>query len=175
MASNQTERYGLSQWEKSDKVLMEDFNADNAKLDAALAAQAEAMEDKADVTALEALARTVNTLSGTVSGQSSTLSRKGNCQIYYSTYVGAGPYGSAHPSRLTFPGRPLLVFIADGKGADFLALLPGGLGVNVNNNSYYTPITWGSNYVSWYNNQSADIQKCGSNTTYHVVALLAVD
>ena len=99
MASNQTERYGLSQWEKSDKVLMEDFNADNAKLDAALAAQAEAMEDKADVTALEALARTVNTLSGTVSGQSSTLSRKGNCQIYYSTYVGAGPYGSAHPGE----------------------------------------------------------------------------
>ena len=77
MASNQTERYGLSQWEKSDKVLMEDFNADNAKLDAALAAQAEAMEDKADVTALEALARTVITLSGTVSGHSSTLSRTG--------------------------------------------------------------------------------------------------
>ena len=29
MASNQTERYGLSQWEKTDKVIMEDFNADN--------------------------------------------------------------------------------------------------------------------------------------------------
>lgn len=37
MPSNFTEHYNLSQWEKTDKILMEDFNADNAKLDAALA------------------------------------------------------------------------------------------------------------------------------------------
>ncbi len=33
----QTEQYKLSQWELSDRVRMEDFNADNAKLEAALA------------------------------------------------------------------------------------------------------------------------------------------
>lgn len=37
MASNQTKNYGLSQWELTDDVRMEDFNADNAKIDAALA------------------------------------------------------------------------------------------------------------------------------------------
>ena len=33
----QTEHYGLSQWELTDRIQMEDFNADNAKLDTALA------------------------------------------------------------------------------------------------------------------------------------------
>ena len=37
MPSNFTKNYSLSQWERSDKVLMDDFNADNAKIDAALA------------------------------------------------------------------------------------------------------------------------------------------
>lgn len=37
---NQTEHYGLSQWALADRVEMKDFNADNAKLDAALAALA---------------------------------------------------------------------------------------------------------------------------------------
>ena len=40
MPSNQTAHYQLSQWVKSDQVKMEDFNADNAKIDAALAALA---------------------------------------------------------------------------------------------------------------------------------------
>ena len=37
MASNQTANFGLNQWEATDKVLREEFNADNAKIDAALA------------------------------------------------------------------------------------------------------------------------------------------
>ena len=36
MASNHTPNFNLSQWEKTDKVQMEDFNADNAKIDAGL-------------------------------------------------------------------------------------------------------------------------------------------
>ena len=32
-----TEHYNLNQWEKTDRVLMEDFNTDNAKIDAAIA------------------------------------------------------------------------------------------------------------------------------------------
>lgn len=34
----QTEQYGLNQWELTDRVLMADFNADNAKIEAALVA-----------------------------------------------------------------------------------------------------------------------------------------
>lgn len=33
----QTDQYGLNQWELSDRIQMEDFNADNAKIDTALA------------------------------------------------------------------------------------------------------------------------------------------
>ena len=36
MASGQTTNFGLNQWAAEDKVLREDFNADNAKIDAAL-------------------------------------------------------------------------------------------------------------------------------------------
>lgn len=38
MASNHTEHVGLSQWSLSDSVVMADFNEDNRKIDAALAA-----------------------------------------------------------------------------------------------------------------------------------------
>ena len=40
---NQTANYQLNQWEKPDRILMEDFNADNAKIDAALKAAADRM------------------------------------------------------------------------------------------------------------------------------------
>ena len=34
---NQTINFGLNQWSSTDRIRMEDFNADNAKIDAALA------------------------------------------------------------------------------------------------------------------------------------------
>ena len=36
MASSQTQNYQLNQWAETDQVLRTDFNADNAKIDAAL-------------------------------------------------------------------------------------------------------------------------------------------
>ena len=33
-----TANYGLNQWEKTDRIQMEDFNADNAKIEAAILA-----------------------------------------------------------------------------------------------------------------------------------------
>ena len=41
MATNHTANYELSQWLSADQVLRTDFNADNAKLDVALAGKAE--------------------------------------------------------------------------------------------------------------------------------------
>ena len=38
-----TTNYQLNQWAKSDRVMMDDFNADNATLDAALKANADAI------------------------------------------------------------------------------------------------------------------------------------
>ena len=37
MATNQTTNYQLNQWQPTDPVQRTDFNADNAKIDAALA------------------------------------------------------------------------------------------------------------------------------------------
>lgn len=39
----QTSNYGMNQWELTDRIRMEDFNGDNAKIDAALKGQAEAL------------------------------------------------------------------------------------------------------------------------------------
>ena len=36
MASQQTPNYNLNQWEKTDRILMDDFNSDNEKIDTAL-------------------------------------------------------------------------------------------------------------------------------------------
>ena len=36
MFLNQTANYGLSQWEATDRILMENFNSDNSKIDTAL-------------------------------------------------------------------------------------------------------------------------------------------
>ena len=41
MATNQTTNYQLNQWTKSDRIMLEDFNADNQKIDAALKAVAD--------------------------------------------------------------------------------------------------------------------------------------
>ena len=41
MSTNQTTNYELNQWLSIDQVVRTDFNADNAKIDAALAALAE--------------------------------------------------------------------------------------------------------------------------------------
>ena len=62
-----TQHYQLSQWEKSDKVLMEDFNADNAKIDAAIRAEADTRA--AAVRAVnEALREKIKMAAGTYTG-----------------------------------------------------------------------------------------------------------
>ena len=92
MPSNQTPNYALNQWERDDRVLMEDFNADNAKIDAALGAKAEAA--------------TVTALSKTVSAHSTALGKKGNCRIWTTSYIGDGTTSRT----LTFPAKPLMLF-----------------------------------------------------------------
>ena len=88
MPKGKTQNYELNQWEKTDQVLMEDFNADNAKLDTALA---------------ELAARSTDA--------ETTLTQKGNCSIGYFTYTGTG----ASPTTINFPRRPL-AFIVSGFG-----------------------------------------------------------
>ena len=81
---NQTTNYQLSQWESTDRILMEDFNSDNAKLDGLLAE----LEDR------------TATLESAAQGF-------GNCQLYFQTYTGNG----ATSRTFTFPKQPKLVML----------------------------------------------------------------
>ena len=55
MSSQKTEHYELNQWLATDQVLRTDFNADNAKIDAALNTLAGQVSGKADGEAFQAL------------------------------------------------------------------------------------------------------------------------
>ena len=81
MNLNHTQNYQLSQWESTDRILMQNFNSDNAKLDAALKAQSDAIAAKAAQSTVNSLTQTVNAkanqsdltaLTQTVSGKADT-------------------------------------------------------------------------------------------------------
>lgn len=145
----QTSNYQLSQWDAEDRIQREDFNSDNAKVDAALKAQAETVAD------LEALCAGF-----------------GNCRIVYGSYTGSGLYGADNPNTLTFDGNPLIVFVSN-----TIFLIRGSVGYSADPqypNSSGTVI-WTDHGVSWYNSSSANWQFSVANGTYRYVALLAAD
>ena len=65
---NHTTHFQLAQWDAADRILREDFNADNARIDAALAEHAAA------------------------------IAGFGNCQLALTSYQGDGRNGSGHPT-----------------------------------------------------------------------------
>ncbi len=93
---NHTPNYRLSQWEKSDRVLMEDFNGDNAKIDGALKAEANARA--AETAALRA-----------------AIAKFGNCRMETQTYTGTGKCGAGYPTVITFPAMPDYFVIFGGR------------------------------------------------------------
>lgn len=84
----QTSNYQLNQWDKTDHILMEDFNPDNAKLEQVLAGMA-----------------------GAQSEMQTALVKCGNCKIVYGSYTGNGTYGSENHSGLTFDLMPIYVVV----------------------------------------------------------------
>ena len=144
----ETGNYQLKQWESTDRIMREDFNADNAKVDQALGA-----------------------LAATVAGC-------GNCNVVYGSYVGTGTYQSANPCTLTFDGQPLLVAIfANTRGFDQLFMMQGS-GFSFSDQNYSSStvyVTWGGNSVSWYSSGGTNCQMNTKDTTYYYVALLATN
>ena len=151
---NQTTNYQLNQWDPDDKVLRTDFNADNAKIDAALASLAETAEEH----------------TGALEAQAATLLQKGNCQAYFILRTGTG----TNSVSVTFPHKPLLVIgVSD---AYTVILLRGGPcncnSTNGHGNSY--PATWSGNTVTW--SGEFDYQICNAkDTQYPILAFLAMD
>ena len=151
---NHTQNYNLSQWVKSDQVKMEDFNADNAKIDAAIKAEADARA--AETAALSA-----------------GLALKGNCQIQIGSYIGNGQCGQEHPTSYTFPVMPAM-FIIFRPGGSYPMIAKGNANVAiVINGSNDLTLTWDGNTVSWYG-VSANGQYNAREGTYTVVAFYEV-
>ena len=158
MSSNHTANYQLCQWEPEDAVLRADFNADNAKLDAALAG-------KADQSALE-------TLSQTVSGQASTLSHKGNCTVYSTSYTGNGLYGPNNRNSVSFSRTPLIAFVLCTEGTTAV-FVPGQTAASsINLATADVIVNWSGSTLTWYSNSNAVVQLNRNNTTYRVVAFM---
>ena len=199
MASNYTRNYNLCQWAAEDKVLRTEFNADNAKIDAALAGKASqsaisslqtALAGKADVSALDALKTTVSGLNtGKADKFDLTLLEKGlttqtekvalrNCQFVTGTYAGTGKTGPSNPNTLTFPYKPVFLHVANTSEAGRFSAVLGmsevfsSLGGGSNNKVVFT---WENRSVSWYNNfGSASGQMNDFRGVYYYFAILEV-
>ena len=171
MATNQTTNYQLNQWEPTDAVQRVEFNADNAKLDAALAVL---VDSKADQSGLDALSDALTGLSGTVSAVSA---RAGNCDMELLTYIGTGAMGSSSPTQITFTLLPDVFVIAGD-----LAILLGRGGVKeailackdvTYSESFVSSssLTWTGTQMSVYNGVDARYQMNSKNKAYWVLGL----
>ena len=151
---NKTANFQLTQWEKTDRILMEEFNSDNEKIDTALKSSADG------VAALQ-----------------TALASCGNCKIVYGTYTGNGKSGSANPNKLTFDGKPVLVIVqaqSNTTNYDFHLRLVRGCGWAVGdrgNDSYTNSVAWGENFVSW-TNDDAETQFNLQGSVYSYIALI---
>ena len=108
---NKTPNYNLSQWAKSDRVLMDDFNADNAKIDAALKAHTDALAavprfvcgsydgDNAATKEINLGFRPKAVYLATADGRTT--------YVYRDTFILGGFFFEGHP--LTFPGNGLVM------------------------------------------------------------------
>ena len=97
---NKTANFQLTQWEKTDRILMEEFNSDNEKIDTALKGNA----DKA--AALQ-----------------TALAGAGNCEIGMISYTGTGKSGASNPTTVTFPKMPAGFFLC---GSEAYLVIRGG-------------------------------------------------
>ena len=162
MPTNKTPHYSLSQWERDDRILMEDFNADNAKIDAALGAHG---LELAKLSPLPALA-----------------AKHGNCQIETFSYTGTGMTKAG--KAITFKKKPLFFMVfgpvytgimfsfSANNAAFYIGDLPGA----GNDNIYYRPVlvAWSGNSVT-INAPDTSTMMDMKDETYRVVAFHAMD
>ena len=191
MATNQTTKYQLNQWEPTDAVQRVEFNADNAKLDAALKSLSNQVIQKAEQSALNTIisavnqkadAATVSSLSSQLSNEiaqrqeadssmQAILAKKGNCRIYFTSYTGSGTKTHSH----TFPSPPIAVLIS---GPSFqLITLRGNTSAysTEGGNPWKLTLTWDDRTltVTYNNSLGGGDFKIGNEmgSTYYLLAL----
>ena len=146
----QTSNYQLSQWDAEDRIQRTDFNSDNAKVDAALHETATAV------------------------------TKCGNCQIGILQYTGTGGYGSATPTRITFPRKPA-AFLVTGSNAMMVAVCEQNSALVANYNSLANvtsfvtlDLAWANNEAAFYSSNSTR-QMNDSGVNFLVIAFYAMD
>lgn len=138
MSSNSTANYGLCQWEENDAVRRIDFNEDNAKIDAALKAAA-------DARAAEASAR-----AAAVAALNAAVARRGNCQIQTSAYTGDGSttkelsFGAV-PKLVIIIGLQAVAFFTENSNVSFYISSNGAAAANLR-------VTWSGSKISFTGN-----------------------
>ena len=153
---NKTANFQLTQWEKTDRILMEEFNSDNEKIDTALKSNADG------VAALQ-----------------TALASCGNCQIGIFTYTGTGTRGEEYPTVITFPKMPTVFFVR-GRGTFFAAQGSASEGSLIVYDSGSAQIqdallSWSGNQLSIVSSNNAKYQLNTDNSLYWVLALYQMD
>ena len=142
---NQTENYQLSLWDPEDRIQRTDFNADNAKIEAALA------------------------------GLDAAIAAMGNCKICVTSYYGSGKYGAANPTSLTFTHKPIWVMVFGSTGVLEMFPESGYAYTTANSTGgrYSLSCSLSGNTISWYYTGNSATQM-SETRTYRVMALLDV-
>lgn len=167
---NQTQQYKLPQWEKTDRIVMEDFNDQARRLETALtthdAALAGLTSGKADKTTTNGLQTQINQKAA-ASALSSAVS---NLQAQLDGKIIAGAYaGDDTDSRtisLGFTPRAVLVVNHEGKTATNQGTY-GGLAVTGSNCSGISIVTGG--FRVYYSSSSPFLNS--SYARYHYIAV----
>lgn len=145
---NQTANYQLCQWEATDRILMEDFNSDNSKIDAALAG-----------------------LAGQISAVSAGM---GNCEMEVLTYTGAG---GAEPRRIIFSQVPDVFLVAGnlafimGQGGKATAILTCKDATYSESFVNEVDVAWSGSQLTLTNAVNARYQMDTKNKPYWVLGL----
>ena len=185
MPSNQTAHYALNQWVKSDQVRMEDFNADNAKLDAALKAaeqRSAGLDAKIDAAAAAAEQRSA-ALAAAAEQRSAALAAaaeqrsaaldaaKGNCTIEFFSYVGQGRVRPTN-TTITFREPPLFFFVFGSSSIGVGSKHRGNVTVVAEGNIFGIQGSWSGNSISFSSN-TPSCQLNATGETYYVFAFYA--
>lgn len=145
---DKTANYNLPQWVGTDPIRMKPFNDAFDGIDLALKANADAAQalqsGKADAQTVSALAKNLG-----AAGH--------NCRIAWGSYTGTGSAGASHPTGVTCPFYPVIVFVAPANEASvtnnpsvFVRPNASGTSSPEGTTSTFLRVTWSDSSVSWY-------------------------
>ncbi len=143
----QTNQYKLNLIESGDTFSAQPINENTEKLEGALLAQVQAIED----------------------------AKASGLQVVTGSYTGTGTYGSKNKNTLTFPFDPLVLILAQADSGHcagvWLQGTSSGISYISDNDAATVILTWTDRSVSWQNPSGSLYQLNESGRTYRYIAL----